>query len=281
MSAAEAATVNLFALLDQAAARFGDRGAVFCGERQLHTWAELRERALRMASTLGAPGTRIADCQREPPRDRRADVRDLGGRVRGRADQLQTASARDGADPRRRRRLTGLRVAQDRRGADVGHRRTRRNRCLGGVFGRGWRAPRRSAARHRSGDAGVAVLHQRHHRAVKGCDAHAPQSDGDDGVPPRRLRLARPELQPDPRRADVARLRPLHPAVRVARCAAGDSRVGRVRTGRVPRPLRAPSRLQRLSRAHDGAAARADRRVRARATCARSSTAAARCTSTA
>jgi acyl-CoA synthetase (AMP-forming)/AMP-acid ligase II len=52
--------LNLFGLLDQAADRFGDRGAVFCGDRQLHTWSELRERALRIASTLGAPGTRIA-----------------------------------------------------------------------------------------------------------------------------------------------------------------------------------------------------------------------------
>ena len=51
----------------------------------------------------------------------------------------------------------------------------------------------------------------------------------------------------------------LHPALRVTRCAAGDSGVGRVRAGRVPRPLRAPSGLQRVPRAHDGAAARADR----------------------
>lgn len=52
--------VNLFALLDQAAARLGRRGAVYCGERQLYTWAELRDRALRIAGTLGPPGTRIA-----------------------------------------------------------------------------------------------------------------------------------------------------------------------------------------------------------------------------
>ena len=37
--------LNLFALLDQAAARFGDRGAVYLGEQQLLTWAELRDRA--------------------------------------------------------------------------------------------------------------------------------------------------------------------------------------------------------------------------------------------
>jgi fatty-acyl-CoA synthase len=59
--------VNLFALLDQAASRFGDRGAVFHGERQLRTWDELRERALRLASTLGAPGTRIAVASENRP----------------------------------------------------------------------------------------------------------------------------------------------------------------------------------------------------------------------
>lgn len=52
--------VNLFALLDQAASRFGDGGAVYHGERQHQTWAQLRERALRLAASLGAPGTRIA-----------------------------------------------------------------------------------------------------------------------------------------------------------------------------------------------------------------------------
>ena len=59
--------LNLFALLDQAASRHGDRGAVYRGERQLHTWAELRERALRLASTLGAPGTRIAIASENRP----------------------------------------------------------------------------------------------------------------------------------------------------------------------------------------------------------------------
>jgi fatty-acyl-CoA synthase len=59
--------VNLFALLDQSANRFGDRGAVFHGERQVHTWAELRDRALRLAATLGAPGTRIAVASENRP----------------------------------------------------------------------------------------------------------------------------------------------------------------------------------------------------------------------
>jgi fatty-acyl-CoA synthase len=54
--------LNLFALLDQTAARLKDRGAVYRGERQLHTWAELRERALRLASSTRelSPGARIA-----------------------------------------------------------------------------------------------------------------------------------------------------------------------------------------------------------------------------
>ena len=54
--------MNLFSLLDQAAARFGDRGAVYRGEDQLHTWAGLRDRALRLAGSLRGvgPGARVA-----------------------------------------------------------------------------------------------------------------------------------------------------------------------------------------------------------------------------
>ena len=55
--------LNLFALLDHAAARLGDRGALYLGERQRSTWAELRDRVLRLAASigrLGAPGARIA-----------------------------------------------------------------------------------------------------------------------------------------------------------------------------------------------------------------------------
>lgn len=50
----------MFAVLDSAAARFGDRGAVYRGQTLLHTWKELRERALRLAADLGPPGARIA-----------------------------------------------------------------------------------------------------------------------------------------------------------------------------------------------------------------------------
>ncbi len=59
--------MNLFALLDQAANRHGDQGAVYCGERQLHTWKELRDRALRLAATLGPPGTRVAVASENRP----------------------------------------------------------------------------------------------------------------------------------------------------------------------------------------------------------------------
>lgn len=61
--------MNLFALLDQTAARHGDRGAVYHGERLVHTWSSLRERALRLASSLRefGPGTRIAVASENRP----------------------------------------------------------------------------------------------------------------------------------------------------------------------------------------------------------------------
>jgi acyl-CoA synthetase (AMP-forming)/AMP-acid ligase II len=55
--------LNLFALLDQTATRHGDRGAVYLGERLMLTWNQLRDRALRIASSIrqtGSPGDRIA-----------------------------------------------------------------------------------------------------------------------------------------------------------------------------------------------------------------------------
>jgi fatty-acyl-CoA synthase len=54
---------NVFTVLDQTAARHGDRGAVYLGEDQLHTWAELRDRALRLATSIrarSAAGARVA-----------------------------------------------------------------------------------------------------------------------------------------------------------------------------------------------------------------------------
>ena len=135
------AALNLFALLDQAAARFGDRGAVYLGERQLHTWASCGSGRCGWParSESGPPGARIAIASENRPGDRRADVRRLGGRVRRRADQLQAASPGDGADPRGRRRGAGVRVAEDRRRADLGHRGADRDRSAP--------PPTRSAAR--------------------------------------------------------------------------------------------------------------------------------------
>ena len=108
--------VNLFVLLDQAAARFGDRGACIAASSNC-TWRELRDRALRLAGSIrsGPRGRAIAVASENRPGDHRADVRRLGGRVRVSADQLQAASAGDAADPRRRRRRAGFRLAEDRR----------------------------------------------------------------------------------------------------------------------------------------------------------------------
>jgi acyl-CoA synthetase (AMP-forming)/AMP-acid ligase II len=55
--------MNLFALLDQAASRFPDRGAMYHGDRLVCTWVELRERTLRLAASIRqqhAAGARIA-----------------------------------------------------------------------------------------------------------------------------------------------------------------------------------------------------------------------------
>ena len=65
-----AAPLNLFALLDQAASRFADRGALYHGERQLCTWRELRDRTLRLATSVretAGPGARIAIASENRP----------------------------------------------------------------------------------------------------------------------------------------------------------------------------------------------------------------------
>ncbi len=62
--------MNLYALLDQAATRFGERGAVYRGTRQVHTWAQLRERVLRLATSISAghdTGARIAIASENRP----------------------------------------------------------------------------------------------------------------------------------------------------------------------------------------------------------------------
>jgi fatty-acyl-CoA synthase len=55
--------VNLFALLDGTARRWPDAPAVFAGTQPVSSWAQWRERALRLAGALQrrhAPGTRVA-----------------------------------------------------------------------------------------------------------------------------------------------------------------------------------------------------------------------------
>ncbi|OBF81507.1 AMP-dependent synthetase [Mycobacterium sp. 852002-51163_SCH5372311] len=63
-------TLNLFTVLDQAAARFPDRGALYHGERRLCTWQELRDRALRIAAGIRQrhpAGARIAVASENRP----------------------------------------------------------------------------------------------------------------------------------------------------------------------------------------------------------------------
>ena len=62
--------MNLFAILDQAAARFPDGGALYDGERRLCTWHELRDRALRLATSIRqqcGTGARIAIASQNRP----------------------------------------------------------------------------------------------------------------------------------------------------------------------------------------------------------------------
>ena len=62
--------MNLFAILDQATRRFPDRGAVYHGDRRVCTWGELRDRALRLATSIrqqeGA-GARVAIASHNRP----------------------------------------------------------------------------------------------------------------------------------------------------------------------------------------------------------------------
>jgi len=62
--------VNLITVLDQAATRFGERGAVYHGERRLHTWSELADRARRLGTSLrrvAGAGARIAIASENRP----------------------------------------------------------------------------------------------------------------------------------------------------------------------------------------------------------------------
>ena len=62
--------MNLFALLEQAAQRFPDHGAVYHGQRRCCTWRELRERALRLAASIRRDypaGARVAIASENRP----------------------------------------------------------------------------------------------------------------------------------------------------------------------------------------------------------------------
>jgi fatty-acyl-CoA synthase len=62
--------VNLFAMLDQAARRCADRGAVYHGDRRVCTWGELRDRALRLATSIrqqAGAGARVAIASQNRP----------------------------------------------------------------------------------------------------------------------------------------------------------------------------------------------------------------------
>ena len=220
----------MFALLDQAAARFGDRGAVYLGERQIISGPScgtgLCGWPVRCAAVY-QPGARIAVASENRP-----EIIELMFAVwaagcvwcRSTTSCIRARWSRSSTMPARHR------FSLRRRSPQSSHRSpTCRSRSSPARPTLTIQPPSRRRPGHRSGRAGVAVLHQRHHRQVQGRDAVAPQPDGDDGRPPRRLRLARRELQPDPRRADVARVRAVHPAVRAARRPPGDTGVGGLR----------------------------------------------------
>ena len=62
--------MNLFAVLDQAADRFPDRGALYDGDRRLCTWNELRDRVLRLATSIRQQydaGARVAIASQNRP----------------------------------------------------------------------------------------------------------------------------------------------------------------------------------------------------------------------
>ena len=126
--------VNLFATLDQAAARFGDRGAVYLGEQQLHTWNQLRDRALRLAASLRrtyAPGQRIAIAS-----ENRAEIVELFYAVW--AAECVVVPVNFKLHPREMVQIledsgaaSGIRLTEDRSGADSrvpGRRRADRRR---------------------------------------------------------------------------------------------------------------------------------------------------------
>ena len=145
---------------------------MFCGERQLHTWDELRDRALRLATTLGAPGTRIAVASENRP-----EIVELMFATW--AAECVVVPINYKLHPREMVQIlddAGVSqvFASPKIGAELAPVTDVPIETVdsAGVFGRLVERPGGSAARHRSVDAGVAVLHQRHHRPLEGRDAH-------------------------------------------------------------------------------------------------------------
>ena len=162
--------LNLFALLDQAAARFGDRGAVFHGERQICTWSQLRERALRLATSTrksNPAGARIAVASENRP-----EIMEL----------MFAAWAAECAAVPINYKLHAREMVQilDDAGAAVVFASPKIAAGLTGVTGvpievvgeegysRRLAATALGPAADRSGDPGLAVLHQRNHGRSKG-----------------------------------------------------------------------------------------------------------------
>ena len=109
--------VNLFALLDQVAQRFPDLGAVYHGRQRCCTWAQLRDRALRLAGSIRQhypTGARIAIASENRP-----EIVELMFGIWA-AECVAVPinfklDPRDDPDPRRRGGLARLRVPDDRR----------------------------------------------------------------------------------------------------------------------------------------------------------------------
>ena len=73
--------MNLFTVLDQAAARFPDRGALYHGEQRLCTWQELRDRALRIATTIRGDRERGAAGRSGSPQSSSPGQHGAGARI--------------------------------------------------------------------------------------------------------------------------------------------------------------------------------------------------------
>lgn len=176
--------MNLFAVLDQTAARHGERGAVFLGERLVQTWDELRDRALRIATSIR--GSQPAGARIAVASENRPEIVEL----------MFAAWAAECAVVPINYKLHVLEMGQilDDSGATRVFASPRIAAGLGtvtavpietigspGYENRFTATPLAAASRHRPGGVGVVVLHQRNHGTFEGSDAVAPQPDGDDG----------------------------------------------------------------------------------------------------